>query len=256
MADLRNLRKLSTNELQKLTKNEIIQAIQKGDDSEILKELRDIKCLLADQKKTINEQKKIIHEQQQRIQSLENKTNVIEQNTISEKRIRSLEIKTNIIEQRSKKTNVIISDVDLRSYAEVITGRGNNQDTERSIERDLTAEMVKFFGTKLNHTINTANVVAVYQLRNQRILIKFSSVKEKIDLMAARRSLNMRSWYVNDQMTQIGGELCRRCRELRRNNQLKYVWTRLGKIFVKKTDDSRTIEIQSDEDVEKITLNG
>ena len=75
MAYIRNLRKLSTNELQKLTKNEIIQAIQKGDDSEILKELRDIKCLLADQKKTINEQKKTKN-------ALENQTNVIEQKTI------------------------------------------------------------------------------------------------------------------------------------------------------------------------------
>ena len=34
--------------------------------------------------------------------------------------LRQLEIKTNILEQRSRKNNVIISDLDLRSYAETV----------------------------------------------------------------------------------------------------------------------------------------
>jgi len=38
-----NLRKLTSVELNKLSKHELIKAIQNGDDSEILKQLQDIK---------------------------------------------------------------------------------------------------------------------------------------------------------------------------------------------------------------------
>jgi len=138
----------------------------------------------------------------------------------------------------------------------VAANRGSENVPEKPVVKDLTKDMIEFVSKKMHHDINPSEVVAVYQLRNRRVLIKFSSVKEKVELMRARRKMDIRTCYVNDQMTRIGGDLCKKCRELRKKNQLAYVWTRLGKIYIKRSEDSKTIEIQCDEDVEKVTKNG
>jgi transcriptional/translational regulatory protein YebC/TACO1 len=71
--------------------------------------------------------------------------------------------------------------------------------------------------------------------------------------MAARnRRRDLRKCYINDQMTQVGGHLAKHSRDLKKQGHLKYSWTRLGKIFVKKDDLSKTFEIQIMEDFDKV----
>jgi len=77
--------------------------------------------------------------------------------------LRQLEIKTNILEQRSRKNNVIISDLDLRSYAETVS-----EDSEESVRKNFVADEVKIAGViqfaadLLDHEIQPASICDVY----------------------------------------------------------------------------------------------
>jgi len=74
-------------------------------------------------------------------------------------------------------------------------------------------------------------------------------------MMAARRKVPLRKHYINDQMTYEGSQLAKKCRELRKKKMIMYTWTRLGKIFIKKNDDSKVIEIQRQEEIDQF-ING
>jgi len=68
--------------------------------------------------------------------------------------------------------------------------------------------------------------------------------------MKARKETRIHHHYINDQMPFVGGGLLKKCRDIRKAGQAKYVWTRLGKIFMKRGEKTRTMEIQSIEDIE------
>ena len=250
-------------ELAKLKKEDLIQIIV-NTDRELLDEVKSMKNLLAKtceelqvQKREINELKKVVKEKDDRLDRLGK-----QQDTC----IRQLEIKTNILEQRSKKSNAVIFGLELRSFADVVSGagrdhtpRGPNDHTLLSDEHKV-AGLLNFANKTLKHKINTVNVTAVYQLKNQRVLVKFATVGEKLSMMAARKTIARTSDrdtipYINDQMTYTGSTLLRECRDLKKKGLFKFVWTRLGKIFVKKADESRTQEIQCSEDIEKCVNN-
>jgi hypothetical protein len=180
-----------------------------------------------------------------------------------DRRIRELEVKVNILEQRNRKNNVVITDVDLRSFAEVagaVTLPDQSEDGPvprgPAFSSDNKKEgLIAFSKEVLRHEIDPDTVIDCFQLKDKKVLVKFSSAKAKLAMMAARRKIAIRNHYINDQMTYEGGQLAKRCRELRKKNKIKFTWTRLGKIFVKKDEESNVIEIQRGEEITKF-LNG
>jgi hypothetical protein len=232
-----------------MTKKEIYQALAVNKDpdvSAIMEELKSLKEVFMNAMDTINVQK-------EQIQSLQHDC------IVRDKRIRQLEVRTNIVEQRLKKKIVIVSDLDLRTFGEVARGdvgtaaapNGSEQEEDdRKKER-----FVDFAASKLDHQMNISCIEAVYQLRDKRVLVKLANTDDKLKLMAARRRIRTNTNYINDHMTKAGGEIAKRCRELRKGGSIEYTWTKLGKIFVKVTKTSKTIEVQCTEDVDKV-LNG
>ena len=236
-----NLRKLTSVELNKLSKHELIKAIQNGDDSEILKQLQDIKQLLERHQKEITDLK----------------VKVEEKNAVVE----HLEVKVNILEQRSKKNNVIISELELRSFAEVVQGgQLPTEDAQTPPPRGPNSyyttvkkkkSLVDFAKKSLHHNMEASEINDVFQLKDRRVLVKFNKTDSKIRMMAAQREKRTKH-FINDQMTRVGGELAKKCRDHKRAGTIRFTWTRLGKIFIKKTEESRTTEIQSMDDIQKV----
>jgi hypothetical protein len=117
--------------------------------------------------------------------------------------------------------------------------------------------LMQFSSTILDHDIDPTTIIDVFQLHGKKVLVKFTSAAAKLKMIAARKSLprDFKKNFINDQMTQVGGDLCKKCRKVRNEGGFKFVWTRLGKIFVKVLENSKTIEVQSQEDLDKL-ING
>lgn len=60
--------------------------------------------------------------------------------------------------------------------------------------------------------------------------------------------------YVNDHLTHQNKWLLRQCKEFCKVNQYKYCWIKESKIFVKKTDSSRTVNIVNEDGLRKLPI--
>jgi len=213
--------------------------------TEILEELQSIRLLLEDRKQEINTLRAKVEDRNDDV--------------------RELQIQVNILEQRNKKRNIIVTDVDLRSYSEVAasddTLPGNDEaapERPNAVSSPMKKKrFIKFALTEINHDIKEEEIADVFQLKNKKVLVKFSSTEAKLNLMAARRKMRrMDKHYINDHLTFTGGQLAKQCRDLRKAGKAKFTWTMMGKIFIKKKEDSPTIEVKCSEDIGRFINNG
>lgn len=99
----------------------------------------------------------------------------------------------------------------------------------------------------------------------QGIIIKFLRRSDKENMLAkrkvksnfntshldeslARRVKTPNNIYVNESLTKTNRILLSKSREYKRNNGVKYVWVKNGKILMRKTDNSRVYQIKSVKD--------
>ena len=245
---------MSVAELKNLKKDELVQIIMNAEErknNDILEELQSIKKLLQDQRDEIKQ----LHTEV-----------AVQRDTLAEqgKTVRKLQIEVNILEQRNRKSNIIVTDVDLRSYSEAASDAVQLRPNEAAIPARPDAppttkktEFITFLKKTLDYHVEDSEIRDVYQLRNSKVLVKFANTEVKLRVMAARKSRRTsRQHYMNDHLTMTGGELAKQCRDLRKAETIKYTWTKLGKIFVKRTDTSKTFEIQSTEDIEHFKHHG
>lgn len=57
--------------------------------------------------------------------------------------------------------------------------------------------------------------------------------------------------YINDQLTTYGNQLFYKARQLKKEGKVKYVWTRDGHIYVRKTDTTEKQKIKNETDIDK-----
>lgn len=58
--------------------------------------------------------------------------------------------------------------------------------------------------------------------------------------------------YINENLTKRNKKLFKKARDLKRNGDVKYAWCKNGKIFIRKTDDSKVIVFNDNVNVESI----
>lgn len=106
---------------------------------------------------------------------------------------------------------------------------------------------------------------------NRQIILKLVNRWKKEELLAARRvrrnlcvrDLNLdspllkaqdleKSVYLNESLTKFNRALLGKCREYKKQNNIKFVWVRNGKILMRKTENSRVFVISSKEDLNDV----
>ena len=81
-------------------------------------------------------------------------------------------------------------------------------------------------------------------------LVRFTNSPAKQDIMYAKRRLGKdEKIYINDQLTSLNAMLFKQARDLKRRGHLHSTWTRFGKVFMRKTDQSDAKEIRSPSDL-------
>lgn len=137
-------------------------------------------------------------------------------------------------------------------------------------------EVVKKIANSLNIEINESDVNKAYRLRNQKdkIIVEFSSLSKKKEIMkkinrhrvdaqiintAENNNENNNSHnqskyiYINDLLTYNNRQILWITKTKAKECNWKFVWTRDGKIFARKIENSSSIIINNAADIEQIT---
>lgn len=179
------------------------------------------------------------------------------------------EIKTEIIVETNKVTTELKAEVmklkeeveDLKSYQ-----RRNNLEIHgipSAPDEDLYEVVIKV-GAALNVGIDYRNIDIVHRLPTRKagdqqpILVRFTNRWIKMKILNAKKtyrtlsldqvisSQDARPIYINEHLTLKCQALYKRARHLRAKNHYKYAWVRDGKVFLRKTDDAKVIQVSNE----------
>lgn len=203
-----------------------------------------VKINIIEQDK-LNKDKKIT-EIEERLNTLENN-----ENNIKEKHINELEIKLNNIEQIQLKKNV-----------EIVIEKNNSTSV---------LETVKQIARASNITIQDSDVTDAYRIKNNKIIVKFSSLCIKKHFMKRVRECrlkekdinketnnmgkrdetikNNKNIYINDQLTAYNAKLYWMTKNKVKEMKWRFSWIKEGKIFAKKEENSSAVVINSTEEI-------
>lgn len=89
------------------------------------------------------------------------------------------------------------------------------------------------------------------------IMVELVSTDVKLGIMKSLKNKKL-VWgpnhdqvYFSDHLTLLNNSLFYKARIMKRKNDVKYAWTKLGKIYIKKSDNSRAVLIKSSDQLEK-----
>ncbi len=223
--------------------------------------------------KTVDDLNKSNKEKEDKIDKLIHKIECLE-NAVAAKdnKIKQLESSLNQLEQYTRKNNIVVNGLSLKQSPTDYAGAVGNVSTRDFDQRDGPVrhragggEMAKFqfmkdqakefFRNTLRVEVNDSDISAVHELRKgprdktAPLIIAFTNSAVKQDIMFSKKTLRNQDIYINDQLTATNGALFKQARDLRKQGQLLYVWTRFGKLFVKKTAESQAKEIRSPNDL-------
>lgn len=187
-----------------------------------------------------------------------------------EERVSDLENLTNESKRYSLKDNIIIKGLKVTfdqrqaSYSSVASSNqaedassspeGLNPRSSAALKFRITRKQVtEFINLKMNVPIEEEEISAAHELpKGPRdtvapIVVRFVYTSTKQDVMAARRNLrgSQTPVYFNDQLTAMNGKIFSKARQMFKQGVLAGCWTRLGKIYVKRTETSSPTWIQS-----------
>jgi len=92
------------------------------------------------------------------------------------------------------------------------------------------------------------------------IIVRFISRKKRNALFKARKNfkdakfdfLSSKGVFLNENLTPTNRQLLFQANKKRKDNQWKYLWTSNGRIFARKSDNSSSIQIKNECDIQKI----
>lgn len=127
-------------------------------------------------------------------------------------------------------------------------------------------QILHYFFNTMGCSLGQTDILSAYRIgKNQRngrnILVKFRSVNTKKIVMEKKKKLNIHramfstnnvEWgneqqgiFINDNLTAENATIYFHARKLKQIKKMKYVWTKMGKIYVKKDDGDRAIQVKS-----------
>ena len=227
-------------------------------DSEINKDLNDIKESLNSICKDLNDLKNNRNEDKDNVKTLIAKVNDLE-HLVKQKndKIVQLEDRINDLEQYTRRDNLVISGLKIKkSYSRAV--RNGNRTLTRSEnkptgiptepstdeENQSTETQVIDFFHENGIEIENSEISACHMLKvnNQKsvpnIVVRFVNRKSKIRLLKDGKKLRGKKVYLNEHLTKKNEELAWQARTLRKKGKISATWTRNGLIYVKTHGES------------------
>ena len=160
---------------------------------------------------------------------------------IKDQRIDDLERRVNDLEQHSRKRNIIVTGLNVHSYAHAATRtiltRGSTQTDGEDVSEsnEMRKQFVKFAKDKLNVSVEEIEITAIHDLPKRKdgttpVIVQLLSVDKKTDLMHRRKNLKGSNVFLNDQLTRTNNELFAEARRLKKEGKLYGTWTMNGNI--------------------------
>ena len=151
---------------------------------------------------------------------------------IKYQRIDNLERRVNDLEQHSRKRNIIVTGLNVHSYAHAATrtrstrGLTQTDGEDVSESNEMRKHFVKFAKDKLN--VEEIEITAIHDLPKRKdgttpVIVQLLSVDKKTDLMRRRKSLKGSNVFLNDQLTRLNNELFAEARRLKKEGKLRDV---------------------------------
>lgn len=176
-----------------------------------------------------------------------NKHDKIQKSVLNE--VTNLKARVNSMEQ-----NMLINNIIIRGVKEL-----------ESNEDDLGI-MVDLMMCKLEKDFESSEVLSSHRIgvkktdKPRLILVKMTNVDSKTKIMKNLKDKSLdcsqftsknKAWgtkndriFLGDHLTSTTNNIFYHARQLKKRNKVKYAWSKLGKIYVKKDDDSRAVQIK------------
>lgn len=164
-------------------------------------------------------------------------------------RVQNLEMIIDGAERDKIRRNIIINGIEKQDREENMVEIVRN--VMRKINVDIESNIVKC------HRKDTKK-------ENSPIVVELKTEKTKEEILKAKKNLGRinakdchlkgknNEIFINEQLTKMMSTLFYSARELKKEKKIKYVWTRDGNIYVRKTDTSQKIKIKTITDLKKI----
>lgn len=158
----------------------------------------------------------------------------------------------NEMEQEKLKCNIIIQGI-----------------PEIESEPNCLIDMVESFLRHLDNTMKKECMQLVKRFGPKKsregfirpILVKFNDEDIKANIMQAKKSTqthcgifttNNKKWgttndkiFISDHLTQMNSQIFWQMRQWKKSNKIKYAWTKMGKIYIKKSDEDPAILVRN-----------
>ena len=218
-----------------------------NENQELRKDIESLKESIQFSDEQVAIVKKENEELAQKNKVLENKVYDLEQ------QVRNHEFDHDALEQYTRKFNVEVHGIP-------------------ECEGENLADIIIKIGQKISVDITSQDIDIVHRLRRKTpttkpIIVRFTSYRKKREFYQARFNLKTTKIseiiasvqheveariYINENLTQRRQELLAKARKMRKAKKLVRVWTSDGKLFVRKTEESRPVRISEDWDLENL----
>lgn len=180
------------------------------------------------------------------------------ENRLLREKISILEASVDDLEQKSKNLSIEIHGVPEidEPITETVTKIFKNGLGLHSVENSINHCFR--FKTK-SKSNNLTNYGIVVNFSNQHIKDEIIGKKSKNKKFLTTKLLNASQTkpapiYINECLTNTRKKLLNAAKLFQKDNGYKYVWTRNGKIMIKKSDDDKTIVIRNKQNLDDLTL--
>lgn len=182
-------------------------------------------------------------------------------------KIISLEEKYDQLDQQNKMNDIIITGLKIKplSYARAVTAGQAGQDEEQNPEElKSIEEQVSNILSEKNIEIDFDQVEACRLLPwkgingTKFVLMKFTNLKYKINLLKQGPKLKGSSIYFNENLTKTNLAIAKKARDLKKEGKITKTWTSNCRILIKTKgntpEDAKTLVIRKLEDFDKFKI--
>ena len=134
-------------------------------------------------------------------------------------------------------------------------------------QNENTNKIIQNLLKRINLDINENEISTSHRLNSNKenipppIIVRFSKRDTRNKIYANKRKFNavtnfgipeMNNLYINENLTKKRSELLAKTRKAKYEAKYKYLWTKNGNIFVRKSDQAQSLHIKSEQDIAKI----
>ncbi|CAH2099276.1 unnamed protein product [Euphydryas editha] len=187
----------------------------------------------------LEQKNKAINTLETRIESLvkDNKMTLLELNAMNQRdRLLNLEL-VGIPEIKSENLKELVVTIAKNS--------GVNISQDEILEANRITPKTKLHG-------RPKNIVVKLKSRLLKDNIISGARKNRLTTKAINISGDSKPIYINEHLSPVNKQILKKCREAAKAKQYRYVWTKNGRIFVRKNDTSPAIQITEESDIVRI----